>query len=330
MLRTLRGRDAHGPNDMRIVIFGTGGAGGYFGAGLARAGEDVVFIARGEHLRAIQKDGLRIETIDGDFVVRAVATENPLEIGKVDVVLVGVKAWQVRDVARAMAPMLKPDTLVVPLQNGVDAASDLVSVLGIQNVLNGLCGTISRVVAPGHILSIGKTNFIKFAELDNRPSDRVESLRKAFVHAEINVEVPTDIDVAVWEKFIFVTPYGGVGAVTRSPAGVIRTLPETRRMVESGMKEILAVAGAKRISLPDGIIDKTMGLLDSLDSNATTSLQRDIIAGKPSELDAWTGAVVRMSKEVKVPTPLHEFIYHSLLPSELSARKQEQMIANAD
>jgi 2-dehydropantoate 2-reductase len=132
--------------------------------------------------------------------------------------------------------------------------------------------------------------------------------------------VPSDIEAAVWAKFIFVAPYGGVGAVTRSPAGVIRTIPETRRMVERGMLEILAVARARKIALAENIVEQTMGLLDSLDQSATTSLQRDIIAGKRSELDAWSGAVVRLGQEARVQTPLHEFIYHSLLPSELRAR----------
>jgi 2-dehydropantoate 2-reductase len=216
--------------------------------------------------------------------------------------------------------MVTPHTVVVPLQNGVDSAAQLGAVLGASPVLNGLCGTISRVVGPGHIRSIGHTNFIKFGEPDDQPSERAERLRAAFVGAGVRAEVPADIEAAVWEKFIFVAPYGGVGAVTRSPAGVIRTLPETRRMVERGMAEILSVARAREVALAENIVEQTMGLLDSLDRSATTSLQRDIIAGKPSELNAWSGAVVRLGQEARVPTPLHEFIYHSLLPSELRAR----------
>jgi 2-dehydropantoate 2-reductase len=307
---------------MRIAIFGTGGAGGYFGAHLARAGEDVIFIARGEHLRAIREQGLRIEKAAGDFVVRSQATDDPAQAGTVDAVLVGVKSWQVTDAARAMQPMLTPQTFVVPMQNGVESAAHLSAVLGESHVLNGLCGTVSRVVGPGHILSLGETNFIKFGELDNRPSERTERLRQAFERAAVRAEVPPNIETAVWEKFIFVAPYGGVGAVTRAPAGVVRSLPETRRMVEKGMSEILEVARARRISLPDGIVEKSMSLLDALDKNATTSLQRDIVAGKHSELDAWNGAVVRLGQDAGVATPLHEFLYHSLLPTELRARGQ--------
>jgi 2-dehydropantoate 2-reductase len=306
---------------MRIAIFGTGGAGGYFGAQLARAGEDVTFIARGEHLQAIRAQGLRVETPQGEILIHpAQATDDPAEVGPVDVVITGVKTWQLKDAARAMQPVLHSQTFVVPLQNGVEAARHLAEVLGESRVLAGLCGTVSRLAGPGRILSLGETNFIKFGELDNSPSVRTGRLLEAFHRAKVRAEVPPDIQVSMWEKFIFVAPYGGVGAVTRSPAGVIRSLPETRRMVESGMHEILAVARAGQISLADGIVEKTMALLDALDPGSTTSLQRDVSAGKPSELEAWNGAVVRLGKEAGVETPLHEFIYHSLLPQELRAR----------
>jgi 2-dehydropantoate 2-reductase len=313
---------------MRIAVFGTGGAGGYFGAHLARAGEEVVFIARGAHLQAIREQGLRVETTAGEFVVRSEATDDPAQAGTVDVVIVGVKTWQLTDTARAMLPMMTPQTFAVPLQNGVEAAAQLAAVLGEDRVLGGLCGTISRVTSPGHILSLGETNFIKYGELDNRRSERTERLRQTFERAGVKAEVPASIQVAMWEKFIFVTPYGGIGAVTRAPAGVIRSLPETRRMLERGMEEILSVARARQISLEDGIVEKSMGLVDSLAPNSTTSLQRDISAGKPSELEAWNGAVVRLGRETGVPTPLHEFIYHSLLPSELRARGEELIAAS--
>ena len=206
---------------MRIAIFGAGGAGGYFGAQLARAGEDVVFIARGSHLQAIRAEGLRVETPAGEIAIRpAHATDDPAEIGPVDVVILGVKTWQVTEAAEAMRPMIGPDTFVAPLQNGVEAASQLAAVLGTRHVLNGLCGTISQVVAPGRIRSIGEAHFIKFSEIDKRPSERTERLRQAFERAGVKVEVPTDIDVALWEKFLFVVSFGGVGSVTRAPIGV--------------------------------------------------------------------------------------------------------------
>lgn len=305
---------------MRIAIFGTGGAGGYFGAHLAQAGEDVVFVARGEHLKAIREQGLRVETAAGEIIASSEATDDPAQVGAVDVVLVGVKTWQVADAARAMRPMIAPETLVIPLQNGVEAAAELAAVLGAEHVLGGLCGTVSRVVGPGRILSIGETNFIKFGELDNRRSERALRLQQTFERAGVKAEIPQDIQAATWEKFIFVAPYGGIGAVTRAPVGVIRSLPETRRMLKTGMWEILDISRALKIALAEGIVEKSMGLIDSLPPNSTTSLQRDIIAGKPSELEAWNGAVVRLGGLACVPVPLHEFIYHSLLPAELLAR----------
>ncbi|HEV2915089.1 MAG TPA: 2-dehydropantoate 2-reductase [Pyrinomonadaceae bacterium] len=309
---------------MRIAIYGTGGAGGYFGAHLARAGEDVIFIARGEHLRAILEKGLRVETAKGEILVHpAQATADPAQVGAVDLVIVGVKTWQVGESASAMQPMMGRETFVVTLQNGVEAAPQLAAVLGADRILGGLCGTFSLVAGPGHIRSIGETNFIKFGELDNRPSDRTRRLRETFERAGVKAEIPPDIQVALWEKLLLVS-YGGLGAIARAPVGILRALPETRRMIERGMREILAVARARQIPLADSSVEKTMALLDSLVPGGTTSLQRDIAAGKPSELDAWNGAVVRLGREAGVATPLHEFIYHSLLPSELRARGKVQ------
>jgi len=310
---------------MRIAIFGAGGVGGYFGAQLARVGEEVIFIARREHLQTIRAHGLRVETSKGEIVIQpAQASDDPIQVGVVDAVILGVKAWQVVEAARAMKPMIGPETFVVPLQNGVEAPSQLAVMLGAKNVLGGLCGTMSWIVGPGHIRSIGEVHFIKFGELDKRPSERTEQLRQAFERAGVKVEVPPDIHVALWEKFLFVVSFGGVGAVTRAPIGVIRTLPETRHLLEQCMREIFEVARAHQIALSDGIVEKTMMFLDSLAPSGTTSLQRDIADGKLSELDAWNGAVVRLGREFGVSTPLHEFIYHSLLPLELRARGQLQ------
>ena len=305
---------------MHIAVFGTGGAGGYFGSQLADAGEEVVFIARGEHLRAIREDGLRVETPKGELRIRAEATDDPSRIGAVDAVLVAVKTWQVLEAAQALRPLLGPATFALPLQNGVEAASQLAGVLGAERVVGGLCGTLSWVTGPGRIRSIGKVNFVKLGELDNRASERTERLRAAFERAGVNVEIPADIHRALWAKFLFVVSLGGVGAVTRAPVGVLRALPETRRMLTRAMEEILAVARARGIALPDSAIAETLAFVDSLASDGTTSLQRDIADGKPSELEAWNGAVVRLGREAGIPTPLHQFFYESLLPQERRAR----------
>lgn len=196
--------------------------------------------------------------------------------------------------------------------------------LGPEHVLGGLCGTFSWLTGPGQIRSIGAVHFVKVGELDNRPSVRTERLRQAFDHAGVTVDIPADIHRALWEKFLLVVAFGGVGAVTRAPIGVIRTLLETRRMLERCMQETLAVARARHVPLEETIIAHNRAFVDALAPEATTSLQRDIAEGKPSELEAWNGAVVRLGHEVGVATPLHEFIYHSLLPLELRARGQVQ------
>ncbi len=310
---------------MRIAIFGTGAVGGYFGGRLAQAGEEVAFIARGEQLRALQERGLRVDSLQGDFAVRPVrATDDPASVGPVDAVIVGVKAWQVTEAARAMRPLVGPETFVVPLQNGVEAPSQLAAVLGDERVLGGLCRIISQVVEPGHVRHAGLEPYVALGELDNRPSERAARLREAFARAGVTAEVPPDIGVAMWGKFLFIASFSGVGAVTRAPAGVMRSLPETRRMLERAMHEVLAVARARGIELPEESIPQTMDLIDGLPPGGTASMQRDIISGRPSELESQNGAVVRLGREVDVPTPLHAFIYHSLLPLELRARGQLQ------
>ncbi len=306
---------------MRVAIYGTGGAGGYFGAQLAQIGAEVTFIARGEHLKAIQSHGLRVETPTGEIVVQAAkATDDPRQIAPVDVILVGVKAWQVEEAARDMRSMVGAETFVVPLQNGVEASSQLAAVLGAEHVLGGLCGTFSWVAAPGKIRNIGASNFIKFGELDNRRSERAERLRQSFEKAGVKVDVPPDIHKALWEKFLLVTSFGGVGAVSRAPIGVTRAMPETRLLLELCMQEASAVARAQHVHLNDNAVADTMKFIDSLAPNATTSLQRDVAEGKPSEIDFWNGSVVRQGRAADVPTPINHFIYHSVLPQELRAR----------
>ena len=271
---------------MRIAVFGVGGVGGYFGGRLAQAGEDVVFIARGEHLQALQTHGLRVESVLGDFVVKPVhATDDPTHVGVVDAILVGVKAWQVSEVAEAMRPLVGPKTCVVPLQNGVEAPGQLAAVLGASHVVGGLCALFSFVSAPGHIRHSGAEPFVEFGELDNRPSPRLNHLRNAFVRAGVTVEIPSDIQCELWMKFLFITPFSGLGTLTRIPVGIWRSVPETRRMSEQAIHEVLAVAYARGIALPADATSTVMAQLDSLPPEAMPSMQRDMLAGRPSELD---------------------------------------------
>ncbi len=311
---------------MRIAVFGAGGVGGYFGGRLAQAGEEVVFIARGEHLRAMQTHGLRVDSIKGDFTVQPVqATDDPSRVGKVDMILVAVKAWQVAEAAQAMKPMLGEETGVIWLGNGVDAPAQLAAELGAEHVLGGLTQISAVIAAPGYIRHVGIEPLIAFGEMDGRLSRRVEALRQAFERASgVRVTTPADIQAAMWEKFVFIASISGVGAVTRAPAGVLRSVPETRQMLQRAIAEVTQVARARKINLPEDIVAKTLAFIDGMAPGVLASMQRSIMEGRPSELGAQNGAVVRMGLEVGVPTPVHEFIYASLLPQELKARGEIQ------
>lgn len=308
---------------MRIVIFGTGGVGGYFGGRLAQAGEDVTFIARGAHLQAMRDHGLRVLSVQGDWNLHPVqATDTPADVGVADVILVAVKAWQVPDAARALLPMVGEHTAVVPLQNGVEAPAQLAAAIGERAVLGGLCWIVSFIEGPGTIHHTGVEPHVVFGELDNRRSERVEHLYQAFFRAGVRVSIPDDTMAAMWEKFIFIATISGICAVTRMPVGVVRSLPQTRQMVEQAIQEMIAVAWMHEVKLPDGTFDRTMAFIDQMPPHSTFSMQRDMMEGRPSELEAQNGAVVRLGKAVNVVTPLHAFLYHSLLPMELQARGQ--------
>lgn len=298
---------------MRIVIFGTGGVGGYFGGRLARAGEDVTFIARGEHLRAIKTKGLKVDSTDGDFVIDpAQATDDVREVGEVELVILGVKAWQVPDAARAIKPIAGAHTTVLPLQNGVDAVSQLVAELGSERVIGGLCRIVSYVVGPGHIRHAGFEPSIIIGELDNRHTDRIARIEEVFKHADLKISIAKDIQIALWTKFLFIASFSGVGAMANAPAGVLRSDPKWRGYIMKAMEEIFTLAHARGIKLPPDSIDKVMGSVDGLPEDATSSMQRDIAAGKPSELESQNGAIVRMAREAGVEVPTHELIYQAL------------------
>jgi 2-dehydropantoate 2-reductase len=305
---------------MRIVVFGTGGVGGYFGGRLAHAGENVTFIARGEHLRAIKASGLRVDSSSGDFVVYpAKATDNVSEVGETDLVILGVKAWQVPETARSIKPLVGPITAVVPMQNGVDAVPQLADELGSDRVIGGLCRIVSFVVAPGHIRHAGFTPSIIIGELDNKRSDRITRIENVFRHAGLDTTIAADIQVALWTKFLFIASFSGVGAVANAPAGVLRSDPKWRSQMLSAMQEIYALAHARGVKLPSDSVEKVMAAVDGLPEDATSSMHRDIAAGKPSELDSQNGAVVRMALEAGVDAPTHTLIYETLRPLEEEA-----------
>jgi 2-dehydropantoate 2-reductase len=307
---------------MRIAIFGSGGVGGYFGGRLAQAGEDVFFIARGKHLETLREQGLQVDSLQGDFRVTPVqATANPGEVGPVEIVLLATKAWQVPEAAAAMRPMLGGDTGVVWLGNGVEAPDQLCETLGAEHVLGGLTRISATLAGPGHIRHVGIDPFIAFGELDGGRSARVEALFQAFQRCQgLTVNVPDDILAAMWDKFVFISAISGVGAVTRAPSGVIRGVPETRHMLEAAIAETTQLARARGVRLPANQVEKTMTFIDQMAPGVLASMQRDIMEGRPSELEAQNGAVVRMGRAVGTPTPVHDLLYASLLPQERKAR----------
>src|SRR5215217_3234823 len=304
---------------MRIVVFGTGGVGGYFGGRLARAGEEVTFIARGEHLQAIKGKGLKVDSPDGDFVIYpARATDDVSEVGETELVILGVKAWQVPQAARAIKPLVGINTTVLPLQNGVEAVPQLVDELGQHNVIGGLCRIVSFVVEPGHIRHAGFTPSIIIGELDNRRTRRIVNIEQVFKRAGLEITTAADIQVALWMKFLFIASFSGVGAMANAPAGVIRNDPKWRTHMLKAMEEVYALAHARGIKLPPDSIDTVLAAVDALPEDATSSMQRDIAAGKRSELESQNGAVVRMARESSINVPTHTLIYQTLKPAEES------------
>lgn len=307
---------------MRIAVFGVGGVGGYFGGRLAQAGHNVTFIARGAHLEAIRRNGLRVESIAGDFhVFPASATEDPSAVGEVDLVLVGVKAPQVPEAARAMGPMVGTGTVVLPLQNGVEAADQLMAALGREPVVGGLCKLIAMIGGPGRIRHLGMPPQIVFGELDNRPSERIARLKTVFDECQgLEAQIAEDIHAALWGKFIFIAAFSGVGAVTRVPAGVMRAVAQSRQLIQEAMDEIRKLALARGVRLADDVVARSMAAIDALPPEGTASMQRDIMAGRPSELSAQNGAVVRLAAAAGIAVPVNDFLYRALVAQEKVAR----------
>ena len=306
---------------MRIAVVGIGGVGGYFGGKLAQAGIDTLFIARGATLEALRRRGLRVESINGDFTVDdAPAIDDPSTVGPVDAVIFATKAWQTPEAAANAKPMIGASTVAVPLQNGMDGPDQLARALGREHVLGGLALIVSYVVAPGHIRHSAIDPAVMFGELDHSRTERVERLRETFQRAGVKADVPDDIYRAMWSKFLFIAPMSAIGALTRVPIGAWRSIPETREVAVGALREMVAVAAARGVQLGDDAVERTLQRYDAMNAESTSSLQRDLMEGKPSELDAQAGAIVRMGREAGVSTPVCEMLYSLLLPQERKVR----------
>jgi 2-dehydropantoate 2-reductase len=309
---------------MKVCIYGTGAVGGYFGGRLAQAGHDVTFIARGRHLDAILANGLSVQSINGDFDIHpATATDRPDQVGSVDVILCCVKSWQVSEAAASMRSFIGPETVVIPLQNGVEAHTIISDTLGAERVLPGLCKLITMIDGPGRIRHAGAEPYLAFGEMDGRKSSRAKAIAQEFSQSQgMSVHVSQNIFAQLWKKFMLIAPWSGIGALTRTPIGVIRSQPETRQMLTDSIREVHGVGQANGISIEEKAIDETIRFIDKVPPESTASMQRDIMDNRPSELHEQCGAVVRYGEKVDVPIPVNRFIYHSLLPQERKSREE--------
>ncbi len=307
---------------MRFAVVGSGGVGGYFGGRLAQSGHEVTFVARGAHLAAMQLRGLEVRSIEGDFRISPVrATDDLNALDPVDVILLAVKTWQVEELAARLSPLLASDGAVLTLQNGVEAPEEVSRACGPARVLAGVCRLMSYVAEPGVICHAGVSPRVELGEWAGGPSDRARSVQEALNKCQgVSAVLSPDIRTALWEKFLFIAPFSAVGAVTGKPAGKWRDVPETRALLRAAMNEVVEVAAALGIGLGEGAVDRTLGFADRLQPDATSSMQRDLLEGKPSELEAQTGAIVRLAAKAGVAVPANAFLYAALLPSERAAR----------
>lgn len=301
---------------MRIAVFGAGGVGGYFGGLLANAGHDVTFIARGKHLAAIKKRGLQVESVYGDFRIRpAIATDDPGQVGPVDYVVVGVKHYHLRDAAKAIQALVNPGTTVIPLLNGVDAHEHLIRELGQEPVVGGLCSLVSMIKAPGVIFQPSRLRRIVVGELSGEKSERVARIVQSWEECGAEAIHADDIVSEMWKKLIFIASIGGATSLSQATIGEIVRSPEARQLFIEAMQEVEAVGRALGVDLPADIVPSTLQFAEGFEPGATTSMQRDVAAGRRFELDAFSGSVVRLGREAGIPTPVHRAMDALLRPA---------------
>ncbi len=297
-----------------VAVVGAGAVGGYLGGRLAAAGHDVRFLARGENLVALRRKGLRVTSGSGDWSVpEPRASDDPEEIGEVDFVLLCVKTSQLPAAIDALGPMVGENTAVVTVQNGVEAPEQVAAGIGRDRVLPGLVRVVATMAGPGEVNHLGGPAALGFAEWDGGVSGRVTRLREVLRDASVAPMEPRDIWAALWAKFLLVVPIGSLGAATDGAAiGELRSRPGTRKLLIAGMREIYETGVALGIALPADAVDTATGLMDGQQADVTSSLQRDILAGRPSELEAWTGAAVRLAERAGRSAPVHEMLYELL------------------
>ena len=293
---------------------GSGGTGGYFGAKLARAGEDVTFVARGAHLAALRSRGLTVKSaVEGEWTVRAPAVERLEGAPSADLVLFCVKSFDTEEAAQLIRPVVGPHTGVLSIQNGVDNEEKLERVLGGGHVLGGAVRVFATIEAPGVIAHTFGGHLI-FGEMDGRETERARAVLAACRKAAIPAELVADVTRALWEKYVFLTTHAGITALTRCPAGVLRALPEVRELYRRTVTELLAIGRAAGAAVDDGVLEQGMKLLDTVAPNAYSSLHHDLIHGKRLELDALHGHAVRLAERHGVAAPTLFAVYAALRP----------------
>ena len=301
---------------MKIVILGSGAVGGYYGAKLARSGQEVTFIARGAHLTAIRERGLEIRSPAlGDFVARAHAEEDTSRVGPADLVIVAVKAYDNATALPMLTPLLADDTVVLPLQNGVDSAGQVAAVAGEARTLGGTTYVATALEAPGLIVQTGDHRRIVFGEVFGqlpRVSERVTRIHEAFAAADIQSLAVGDGRVPIWEKFIFLASLAAFTGAARLPIGPVWGDPFTRAQFLAGCREIEAVARAEGVPVAADVVDRIIPYIDNIPGSMRSSLLIDLQQGKRIEVEALQGTVVRRGAARGVPTPIISTLYSVL------------------
>lgn len=307
---------------MKVAIMATGGVGGYYGGLLAQTGQDVTFIARGAHLQAIREKGLHIKSVHGDFqIVPAKATDNPSEVGPVDVILFATKTHQTDEAAKLIKPMVGRDTVILSLQNGIDAADRIGAVAGREHMLGGATWLSAAIEAPGVIGQYSQFRRIVLGEFNGRTTPRLNMVCSTLQSTGATVEVSDNILKVLWTKFVFIAPVMAMGSLTRVTFGEYRSVPEARAVLTEAISEVAAVAQARGVTLDADVVEKTLAFIDSSAPGIKPSMQRDVESGKPSELESMIGVVVRMGAQHNVSTPVMQFAYAMLKPGNLKAQQ---------
>jgi 2-dehydropantoate 2-reductase len=302
---------------LRIVVLGAGGVGGYFGARLARTGESITLLARGAHLDAIRREGLRVRSsVEGEYVVKVEAVDRLDGQPPADAILVCVKAFDTERALAAVRPVVGASTAVLSLQNGVDSADTIEAVLGPGHAVGGAAYVFASIEAPG-VITHRFAGRLAFGELDGRISTRCQRLREAFERAGVPVEVSTDIRRVVWEKYLLICAQAAVTAITRCPTGVIREVPETWRLYRLILEELASLAEAAGITLSPNIVESLMKAAAALGAETTSSLAYDLNQGKRLELEALHGHAVRLAERLGVAVPTVFAVYAALKPYAL-------------